>query len=105
MFPHRRKTMIIGLKGDCGRAVTVQAEKYPSGSFSLCGYPVSGKTVFDSLKSTGHCPPNDSGGPVIGLNEAGVLSELMFELFDQDDDPVSEILIGIDKAGQLPYKG
>lgn len=75
------KTMVIGLKGDKGRAVTVQVEDGPSGPFSLCGYPVSGKAVFDCLKATGLCPQNDSGGPVIGLDEAGVLEQLLFELF------------------------
>lgn len=74
-------TLVVGLKGDCGRAVTIEEEDGLCGPYSLCGYPCSGKAVFDSMKAGKGCPPNDSGGPVIGLNESSLIDQIRLELF------------------------
>ena len=76
-----RDTLVIGFRGDSGRAVTIEEEQGLRGPYSLCGYPVSGKAVFDSMKAGKGCPPNDSGGPVIGLSEYDLIDQIKLELF------------------------
>ena len=72
------RTLLIGWKGDRGRAITIEAES--DGTISLIGYPVSAKTVFDSMKAGHGCPPNDYGGPVINITELEAMTYIHEDL-------------------------
>lgn len=70
------RTLVYGLKGDSGRSVSIEIED--DGTLSLTGYPVSGKTAFESFKA-GRTPANDFGGLVLRLSENDCL-EYIYEI-------------------------
>lgn len=70
------RTLVYGLKGDSGRSVSIEIED--DGTLSLTGYPVSGKTAFESFKA-GRTPANDFGGLIFGLSENDCL-EYIYEI-------------------------
>lgn len=70
------RTLVYGLKGDSGRSVSIEIED--DGALSLTGYPVSGKTAFESFKA-GRTPANDFGGLILGLSENDCL-EYIYEI-------------------------
>lgn len=72
----RDRTLVIGLKGDRGRSVSIEIED--DGTLSLTGYPISGKAAFESFK-IGVTPANDFGGLICGLTESTCL-EYIHEL-------------------------